>query len=64
WDKGLGTCWLTGPLKARADQIAAFLAVPQDRELVAIVTLGYPDHQPPMPPKKDVAQKTRWLGFD
>jgi nitroreductase len=64
WDKGLGTCWLTGPLKARADTIAAFLAVPQDRELVAIVTLGYPDHQPPMPPKKDIAQKTRWLGFD
>ena len=63
-DKGLGTCWLTGPLKARADQIAAFLEVPQDRELVAIVALGYPDHTPPMPPKRDVAQKTRWLGFD
>ncbi|HSO63132.1 MAG TPA: nitroreductase family protein [Desulfobacterales bacterium] len=64
WDKGLGTCWMTGPLKGRADVIAASLAVPQDRELVAIVTLGYPDHQPAMPPKKDIAQKTRWLGFD
>jgi nitroreductase len=64
WGSGLGTCWMTGPLKGRADMIAAFLEVPQDRELVAIVTLGYPDHQPPMPPKKDVAQKTRWIGFD
>jgi nitroreductase len=64
WDKGLGTCWMTGPLKGRGDMIAAFLGVPPDRELVAIVTLGYPDHQPPMPPKKDVALKTRWLGFD
>jgi nitroreductase len=64
WDKGLGTCWMTGPLKGRAEMIAAFLAVPQDRELVAIVTLGYPDHQPAMPPKKDIAQKTRWIGFD
>lgn len=64
WDKGLGTCWMAGPLKARAGVIAAFLGVPPDRELVAIVTLGYPDHQPPMPPKKDVAKKTRWLGFD
>ncbi len=64
WDKGLGTCWMTGPLKARAAAIAAFLEIPQDRELVAIVTLGYPDHQPPMPPKKDVVQKTRWIGFD
>lgn len=64
WDKGFGTCWMAGPLKARADVIANFLGVPPDRELVAIVTLGYPDHQPPMPPKKDVAKKTRWLGFD
>ncbi len=64
WDKGLGTCWMAGPLKARADVIATFLGVPPDRELVAIITLGYPDHQPPMPPKKDVAKKTRWLGFD
>jgi nitroreductase len=64
WGKGLGTCWLTGPLKARADMIAAFLGVPEDRELVAIVSLGYPDHQPPMPPKKNVAEKVRWIGFD
>jgi len=64
WDKGLGTCWMTGPLKGRADMIAAFLEVPPDRELVAIITLGYPDHQPAMPPKKDIAQKTRWIGFD
>jgi len=64
WDKGLGTCWMAGPLKARADVIAAFLGVPPDRELVAIVTLGYPDHQPPMPRKKDVDKKTRWVGFD
>jgi nitroreductase len=64
WDKGLGTCWMTGPLKARAAAIAAFLEIPPDRELVAIVTLGYPDHEPPMPPKKDVVQKTRWIGFD
>ena len=64
WDKGLGTCWMTGPLKARAAAIAAFLTIPPDRELVAIVTLGYPDHQPLMPPKKDVVQKIRWIGFD
>ena len=24
WDKGLDTCWLTGPLKTRADMIASF----------------------------------------
>lgn len=64
WDKGLGTCWLTGPLKTRADMIASFLGIPEDREIVAIVSLGYPDHKPVMPPKQDVSQKVRWIGFD
>lgn len=62
-EKGLGTCWLTGPLKARANMIASFVSLPQDREIVAIVALGYPDHDPPMPPKKPVGGKVRWLGF-
>jgi nitroreductase len=64
WDKGLGTCWLTGPLKARAEMIASFLEIPEDREIVAIVSLGFPDHTPKMPPKKEVSQKVKWLGFE
>jgi len=64
WNKDLGTCWLTGPLKTRADMIASLLGIPEDREIVAIVSLGYPDHKPAMPPKQDVNQKIRWVGFD
>ena len=64
WDKGLGTCWLTGPLKTRADMIASFLGISENREIVAIVALGYPDHKPTMPPKQDVNQKVRWIGFE
>lgn len=64
WDKGLGTCWLTGPLKTRADTIASFLDIAEDLEIVAIVALGYPDHSPAMPPKQDINQKVKWLGFD
>lgn len=64
WGMGLGTCWMTGPLKGRYDAIASFLGVPPDRELLAIIPLGYPSHKPARPPKKDVAAKTRWLGFD
>jgi nitroreductase len=63
WDKGLGTCWLTGPLKTRADMIASFLGIAEDREIVAIVSLGYPDQKPSMPPKQNVNQKVRWIGF-
>jgi len=64
WDKGLGTCWLTGPLKTRSDMIASFLSIAEDREIVAIVSLGYPDHKPAMPPKQQIHQKVRWIGFD
>jgi nitroreductase len=64
WDRGLGTCWLTGPLKTRSRAIASLLGVPEDREVVALVALGYPDQDPAMPPKKDVKAKTTWLGFD
>lgn len=63
-DKGLGTCWLTGPLKTRARMIASFLDIAEDFEIAAIVALGYPDHNPAMPPKKDIHQKIKWLGFD
>jgi nitroreductase len=44
--------------------IASFLGIPEDREIVAIVSLGYPDHKPAMPPKQDINQKVRWIGFD
>ena len=64
WDKGLGTCWLTGPLRNRAEMIASFFDIPEDREIAAIVSLGYPDHQPAMPPKQPVHKKVRWIGFD
>jgi nitroreductase len=64
WDQGLGTCWLTGPLKARAEAIASLLNIADDREIVAIVALGYPGHHPTMPPKHDIAKKIRWIGFD
>jgi nitroreductase len=64
WARGLGTCWMTGPLKGRYDAIAAFLGVPKDRELLAIIPIGYPAHRPARPPKKDLAAKIRWMGYD
>lgn len=33
------------------------------RVRVYTATLGYPNQQPAVPPKKDVARKTRWIGF-
>ncbi|AVX19986.1 Nitroreductase [Carboxydocella sporoproducens DSM 16521] len=48
--EGLGSCWLNGPLFVQ-EEINALLGI-KDKELVAAVTLGWPDQQPPVPPRK------------
>ncbi|MBI5606055.1 MAG: nitroreductase family protein [Deltaproteobacteria bacterium] len=62
--KDLGTCWLTGPLKTRAKAISSILQIPRDKEIVAIVAVGFPRLTPKMPPKKELKNKLTWLGFD
>jgi nitroreductase len=48
--EGLGTCWMTGPV-AVADEISRFLGV-DDLTLVAVITMGYPDETPRVPPRR------------
>jgi len=56
--KGLGTCWMTGPKYAER-AISELLGI-EDKELVAVIPIGYPDQSPPVPPRKpDVV---RWMG--
>lgn len=50
-EAGLATCWMTGVLWSESE-ILKFLNAP-DKKLVAILTLGYPDQEPPIPPRKD-----------
>ncbi|SMC25946.1 Nitroreductase [Desulfacinum hydrothermale DSM 13146] len=58
YEKGLGTCWMTGP-KYMEEEINALLGM-EGRELVSLIPIGYPDQSPPAPPrKKDVV---RWIG--
>lgn len=47
---GLGTCWMTGPLWV-AREVELFLGVP-DRSLSAVITVGWPDQDPPIPPRR------------
>lgn len=49
--EGLGTCWMTGVLWVK-DQIERFLDIPRGQELVALVTVGYPEKQPSAPSRK------------
>lgn len=48
--EGLGTCWMTGPVHV-AEQINEALGI-QDKVLVAVITLGYPDESPPAPKRR------------
>ncbi|MGD9014995.1 MAG: nitroreductase family protein, partial [Candidatus Omnitrophota bacterium] len=41
---GLGTCWL-GEILNRKQEVCAYLNLDRDLELMAILTLGYPDEE-------------------
>jgi len=60
---GLGTCWMTGPLRDEK-ALRRILAIPEDRELVAVTPLGYPAAIPQAPARVDpeLVQKVRWVG--
>ena len=59
--EGLGSCWMTGPLKKKETEIREFLEIPADQEIVAIVPIGIPSYIPESPPKVDVIRKIKWL---
>ena len=48
--EGLGACWMTGPLHV-AEEIDDFLGV-ENKTLVAVIPMGYPDETPPAPKRK------------
>lgn len=59
---GLGTCWMTGPTRDEKT-LRQILAIPEDREIVAVTPLGYPEKIPDAPPRHDpdLANKVRWV---
>ncbi len=63
--KGLGTCWMTGPLRAE-DEIKEILGLTEIQEIVAITPLGYPDEEPAAPARMDpdLINKVHWIDCD
>jgi nitroreductase len=59
---GLGTCWMTGPLRGEA-ALRRILAIPDNKEIVAVTPLGYPQGVPKAQPRLDPAleRKVRWV---
>lgn len=58
YEKGLGTCWMTEPKRAEAE-IDQILGI-EGKELAAFIPIGYPDQEPPAPPRKK--DKIHWVG--
>lgn len=53
WNEGIGSCWLTAPLEAGLSQEIHDVFAPDQGELVALITLGYPDMIPKAPKQKN-----------
>jgi nitroreductase len=52
---GYGSCWMTGPLIAKAELESA-LSVHYPEELLAVIAVGKPDSPPAKPPRKPAAE--------
>jgi nitroreductase len=52
--EGLGACWMSGPLVARAE-IRALLGVRPPWQLLGLVAIGYPAEEPPSPGRRPLA---------
>lgn len=52
-DLGLGTCWMTAPIQTGFGKIIAEKYAPNKGEMIAMLTLGYPDIEPKAPKRKD-----------
>jgi nitroreductase len=48
--EGLGSCWMVGPNHVQKE-IFEYLGI-TDKQLVALLPIGYPDQSPPVPPRK------------
>lgn len=59
---GIGSVWV-GANPDKTEKMKKILSIPATRLIAAIIPIGYPDMSPSTPPRKDIEQKTTWLGF-
>lgn len=53
WDKGIASCWISAPLRVGFGPVFQARFAPDKGEFVAAVTLGYPDQEVKMPPRRE-----------
>lgn len=53
WNEGVGTCWMSPRISDALKKEIQNTFAPDKGEFVAAVTMGWPDQQPKMPPRKE-----------
>lgn len=53
YDKGIGSCWMTAPMRVGMDEELRRKYAPERGEFIAAVTLGYPSYAPKAPKRKN-----------
>ena len=54
---GLGTCWIGAFDKKKVKEI---LGIPEQIEVIALITLGYPGESPEVPPRVELERIVHW----
>jgi nitroreductase len=57
---GLGTCWIGA---FSEEEVKKILNIPQDKKVVALLTVGYPDEFPPARPRKEIKEIVAFDGY-
>ena len=53
WEKGVGSCWISAPQRMGFGEEIRQRFAPGKGEFVAAITLGWPDQQSGMPPRRE-----------
>jgi nitroreductase len=59
---GIGSCWVAGTKQAYGPAVVKAFGAPEDRQLIAIVSFGYPAENPQME-KRALADVLHWDRF-
>jgi nitroreductase len=59
---GIGSCWVAGTKQAYGPAVAAEFGAPADRQLIAIVSFGYPAEEPQVE-KRPLVEILHWDRF-
>jgi nitroreductase len=63
WSMGIGSCWVAGWKRTYNPEIMHMLGIPQDMEIVSILSLGYADEKPEPHGKRKLQEVLHWEKF-